>query len=200
MSPASTQHILHFTSKTQTALDFYTMTDIANTDVGERVSNAFDKARQNFIKKVGDPSATVEMQSVSSAGKLHIDDMGAIQQNMAKKGSLRHMGRIARFLDILGTYSATVEVFVQVKPEVLALVWGPVKLLLVWASEYGQLFDTIAGTMERVGFIVPQFQALESTFSDRAELGEALVLFFENLLDFYHLLIGLARKSSKGTP
>lgn len=113
------------------------------------------------------------MESVDSAGKLHLD-MAEIQQKMARNGNLRHIGRIARFLDVLATYSATVEVFIQVKPKVLALAWGPVKLLLVWSSEYGQLFDTIAGTMERVGHIVPQFQAPESTSSDRAELGEAM--------------------------
>lgn len=162
---------------------------------GEPVSEALAKAQQAFRDKVGDAALYDEILDVRTADDLQ-QNMAKIQHSMAKRGKQCFMGRIGRFLEVLNTYRPTIEVFVQVKPELLALIWGPVSVVLRWASEYQLLFDAVAIAMGTIGDIVPQFDLLAKTFPDRAELGAALVLFYENLLDFYYILLSLARKFS----
>ena len=56
-----------------------------------------------------------------------IDDVYAeterIQQEQGKKGLLRNLKKIEPYLLWLKRYSGVVEVFVQAKPEILALIW-----------------------------------------------------------------------------
>jgi hypothetical protein len=56
-----------------------------------------------------------------------IDDVYAetdrIQREQAKKASLRNLKRLEPYLLRLKEYSGVIEQFVQVKPEMLALIW-----------------------------------------------------------------------------
>lgn len=161
---------------------------------GHPVFNALQKAQESFRAKVDNAAVYDDMLAVRTIDDL-LADLTRIQQNMAKKGNQRFMGSISRYLNVLDSWSPAIEQFVQVKPELLALIWGPIKVVLRLASEHGKLFSTIAGAFEMVGDSVPQFDLLVNTFSDRAELGQALVRFYENLLHFYHILLSLTRES-----
>ena len=46
-----------------------------------------------------------------------------IQTEQASRNSLRNMARIRPFLDTLEQYAKVIEVFVNVKPDVLAFIW-----------------------------------------------------------------------------
>ena len=56
-----------------------------------------------------------------------IDDLlratNQIQREQGKKGFLRNLNRIDPYLQWLKQYSPVIEVFVQAKPEILALIW-----------------------------------------------------------------------------
>jgi hypothetical protein len=74
---------------------------------------------------------------------------------------------------------------VQVKPEILALIWGPIKLLLQWTSVLKQSFDAIVNTIGDFGDLLPEFQEVMKLFGHNEQIKDVLALFFRDILDFY---------------
>jgi hypothetical protein len=66
-----------------------------------------------------------EICSSLSELKTAIQDIEK-QQSMRK--SLRNIGRIRPLIHGLEAYSTIIEIFVNVKPDFLAFLWGPIKL------------------------------------------------------------------------
>ena len=50
--------------------------------------------------------------------------------NVARRSQSDNLGRIRPLLKTLLSYSLVIEVFVNAKPDVLAFIWGPIKLCL----------------------------------------------------------------------
>ena len=92
----------------------------------ENVSIAFLTALSDFKAGLSDDGIDdVEISSSVSDLKIAISD---VEKEQSKRKSLRNMGRLRPLIDALENYSKVVEVFVNVKPAVLAFIWGPIKL------------------------------------------------------------------------
>jgi hypothetical protein len=113
------------------------------------------------------------------------DATDKLQEEQAKKGHLRHLSKIEPYLEGLRGYASVIEVFMQAKPEMLALIWGPIKLLLQWASTLKQSFDAVINTTADIGALLPEFQGVAKLFSHNEQIKDVLVLFFKDILDFY---------------
>ena len=50
-----------------------------------------------------------------------------LQEEQAKIGHLRHLSKIEPYLERLRDYVGAIDTFVQIKPDVLAIIWGPLK-------------------------------------------------------------------------
>lgn len=98
------------------------------------------------------------------------------------KGHLRDLQKISPYLDCLKEYSAVIEVFAQVKPDIIALIWGPIKLLLQWTSVMLRSFDAITKTLCEIGDLLPEFKRVTKLFSEHVILKEVLALFFQDIL------------------
>lgn len=120
-----------------------------------------------------------------------------LQGEQGKKSGLRHLNRIEPFLKRLESYAKVIEVFVQAKPEILAPIWGPIKLLLKWTSEWREGFDTIIRAIERIGEFFPQFDDLLPHFTDRKHIMDVLGFFYRDILDFYLELLKFFGQRSK---
>ncbi|KAI3319186.1 hypothetical protein HD806DRAFT_295960 [Xylariaceae sp. AK1471] len=110
---------------------------------------------------------------------------------------MRHMGKISSFLEKLSAYTSVVDTFVQVKPEILALIWGPIRLLLVWTANDAKFADAITSAMEKIGNSLPQFVELTKTFSDSNKLRNVLALFYRDILDFYVITLAFFNLSRR---
>lgn len=54
-----------------------------------------------------------------------------IEVSQAGRKSLRYLNKIKPCLHALNDYSKTIEVFVNAKPDIMAFVWGPIKVCLL---------------------------------------------------------------------
>jgi hypothetical protein len=111
--------------------------------------------------------------------------MEKLQDEQAKQGRLRHLRRIEPYLERLRQYNEVINTFVQVKPDILALIWGPVRLLLQISKNLAQSFDAIVNTMANIGENLPLFQEYAQLFSSSTRINDVLCLFFKDILDFY---------------
>ncbi|KAL6403418.1 NACHT domain protein [Ilyonectria robusta] len=153
-------------------------------NVPDPVQAAFEKAAREFKTALKNDKLYDEVVKTRS-----IDDVytatEALQIELAKKDSLRRLSKIKPYLERLRAYSGVVETFVQVKPDVLALIWGPIKLLLQWTSTLTQSLDAIINTTAEIGELLPEFKDMTTMFSQNHHIKDVLALFFQDLLDFY---------------
>lgn len=67
--------------------------------------------------------------NVSSLREVELA-ISQIEKDLAKRKASRNIARIRPFLAVLEHYTSVIEVFVNVKPDILGLIWGPIKFCL----------------------------------------------------------------------
>ncbi|CAK7214760.1 hypothetical protein SEUCBS140593_002299 [Sporothrix eucalyptigena] len=163
------------------------------TVTADPVLEAFDEARRVFVRNLKNQQLYREIRATKSVNDVYAVTT-RLQESRAGQGRLRNMGKIKRFLDNLTLYVGVIEQFVSAKPELLALIWGPIKLLLMWSNEYFKIFDKITDILEEIGHFLPQFDILKEVLEGEA-FTAAMVLFFEDMLSFYLAMLNFFTKT-----
>lgn len=155
-----------------------------------RLSEAFLNAKKDFLSSLKDPALIDHVSNVTSIEDIY-DFVRKLQHDQSKRHGLRNLRKINQYLDRLMQYTSVIEVFVQVKPDILALIWGPIKLLLQFADSLSKSFDAILDTMEAIGDKLPLFESYSQLFSESDGVVDALALFYRDILDFYGVAMNL---------
>ncbi|KAL6796983.1 hypothetical protein J3E68DRAFT_450030 [Trichoderma sp. SZMC 28012] len=145
---------------------------------------AFSEAVREFKSKLKNEQLFAEIIKTKTIDEVY-DATDALQAEQAKQGRLRHLSKIKPFLEGLQGYADIIDTFVQVKPDVLALIWGPIKLLIQWAASLTQSIDALANTAAEIGELLPEFKLMAAMFGNNEQMKLVLVLFFQDILDFY---------------
>ncbi|TGJ79599.1 hypothetical protein E0Z10_g9161 [Xylaria hypoxylon] len=148
------------------------------------VQDAFDNAMSGFKAELKDDQVYNDILQITTIDQVY-DSTNEIQRKQGQVGHLRHLSKISPYLKRLSEYAATIEVFIQAKPDVLALIWGPIKLLLQWTSVLMASFDAVVDTMAEIGELLPEFKRVIALFEQNIAIKEVMVLFFRDILDFY---------------
>lgn len=153
-----------------------------------RLSDAFQNAKQDFLDSLKDPSLFDSILNVTSIHDIYAFT-SQLQADQSKRHGLRNLRKITPYLDQLKQYACVIEVFVQAKPEILALIWGPIKLLLQMSDNLTQSFDAIVEAMAVIGNKLPLFEAYVMLFEESDRVADVLVLFYKDILDFYEIAL-----------
>ncbi|KAF7538368.1 hypothetical protein G7054_g3005 [Neopestalotiopsis clavispora] len=159
------------------------------------IGEAFESAKREFRNELDDEKLYHDMLQTTSIGQVY-EATNKLQAEQLKTGGLRHLAKIGPYLTRIADYSKAVETFVQVKPDILALIWGPIVLLLQWASALKTSFDAIVNTTEDIGLALPEFDQMAKLFPDNKQIQDVLLLFFKDILEFYRLAFRFFRLST----
>lgn len=158
----------------------------------------FERAIREFKDKLKDDKLYAEILATRSID--HVYHIAAkIQDEQGKTGHLRHLSKIKRYLEKMRLYADAIDTFVQVKPDILALIWGPMKLLIQWTSTLSKSQDAIANITSEIGDLLPQFTEMATLFSHNTRLNDIMCLFFQDILDFYLVTLKFFSLSSTHT-
>ena len=156
------------------------------------VQIAFDRAIGEFRGQLQDDVLYNRILQTTSIQQVY-DATDELQAQQSKNGHLRHLSKIEPFLMSLSGYADAVGVFIQVKPDILALIWGPIVLLLQWASVLKMSFDAIVNTTAEIGSALPEFQQAVQIFDQSIQIKDVLLLFFKDILEFYAVALRFFR-------
>ncbi|KAM7189880.1 hypothetical protein V8F33_009789 [Rhypophila sp. PSN 637] len=154
----------------------------------------FEKAMREFKVKLNDDAMYVEILKIRSIDQVY-DIAEAIQAEQAKTGHLRHLAKIEKYLERMKLYTDAIDTFVSAKPDILALIWGPMKLLIQWTSTLSKSQDAIAKITAEIGDLLPEFHGMTALFSHNKRLNDVMALFFQDILDFYLISLRLFSKT-----
>jgi hypothetical protein len=149
----------------------------------QRIQEAFDRAKNEFKAGLKDPKLFAEILKATTIDDVY-DATDKLQEEQ-KNGHLRHLRRIEPYLDRLRQYADVITVFVQAKADILALIWGPIMLLLRLSSHVMQSFDAILRIMGEIGDKLPYFKSYTQLFESNDRIKDVLCLFFKDILDFH---------------
>ncbi|KAF4465867.1 NACHT domain [Fusarium albosuccineum] len=149
-----------------------------------QVSEVFSKAKVDFLNGVKDPKLRSQLEATTTIDDIW-DYTERLQKDQANNKRLRGLKKICPYIERLKEYAGVIEVFVQAKPDVLALIWGPIKLLLQISSNLVVSFDAILDVMKNMGSVLPRFNEFIPLFKNNERMKYVLGLFFQDILDFY---------------
>ncbi|KAG7286732.1 hypothetical protein NEMBOFW57_009044 [Staphylotrichum longicolle] len=140
----------------------------------------FQRAIREFKKDLKDEALYREILATTSVDQVYTL-AEKIQEEQGKTGHLRHLSKIQKYLEKLNLYAGAIDTFVQVQPDILALIG----LLIQWTSTLSKSQDAIANIATEIGDLLPEFTDMAALFSHNNRLSDVLCLFFQDILDFY---------------
>lgn len=155
------------------------------------INQAFESAIRDFKADLDDDKLFADILKVHSIEEVY-DATDKIQEER-RNGKLCHLAKMEPFLDRLREYAGVIEVFTQAKPDILALIWGPIKLVLQWANNVTQSLEALINISSEIGAVLPEFIGMSKLFKDNTCLNDVLVLFFRDILDFHLVTIRFFR-------
>jgi hypothetical protein len=88
--------------------------------------STFEKILASFKTRLS--QADVELFRITTFDDLKVA-VATIQKEQAARKGLRNLNKIKPFLNFLSQYAQVLEVFVQVKPEILCFIWVSSQIL-----------------------------------------------------------------------
>lgn len=156
--------------------------------VTPRLAGAFQNAKKDFLASLKDPDLFNSISNIKSIDEVYAFT-DQLQNDQSKRHGLRNLSKIKPYLNRLKEYAGVIEIFVQVKPDILALIWGPIKFLLQMSDNSTQSFDAIVEVMTGIGNKLPLFEAYTNIFETSVRVLDVLVLFYKDILDFYEIVL-----------
>jgi hypothetical protein len=86
------------------------------------MTTAFDRAANRFLAKFTDEERKKYFGQPTSIDDIW-DLLADLQAKQSSREGLKNMARIEPFINGMTQYSKVIEVFIQVKPDILALIW-----------------------------------------------------------------------------
>ncbi|KUJ17014.1 uncharacterized protein LY89DRAFT_69875 [Mollisia scopiformis] len=141
----------------------------------------FEETARVFKDSLPDSIPLDEILKVTSSNDVY-DITDKIQQT---GGGLRNLPKMRLYLERLKGYTGVINDIIDGSRDVLALLWGPIALLLQWSRTPSTAYDSIINVAAEIGQALPDFQASAAIFDQNMEAKEILMLFFKDILNFY---------------
>ncbi|KAL8788589.1 MAG: hypothetical protein Q9195_007233 [Heterodermia aff. obscurata] len=126
------------------------------------IAAGFDTARKEFLHDI--PHEDVEVISKFTSVDDIYNATDEIQRKQGETRTLRNLGKIQPYLECLTQYSDVLDTIVQIKPDILAIIWAPLKMLLIVSGTYMKSYTKVLDSMAQIGAALPQFKAYAQLF------------------------------------
>ncbi|KAI1120580.1 hypothetical protein F5Y10DRAFT_272930 [Nemania abortiva] len=161
------------------------------------LDDAFRAAKHDFISGLKNPSR-YDFSNLQTIDDVY-NEAENIQKAQAKTKTLRALKKIEPFIVGINDYSDTIDTFVQAKAEILALLWGPLRLLLQMTSSLLTVFEKMVKVLSDIGHALPQFKKYTDLFEENDQVKQAMCLFYVDILDFYKILLNFLENKTRNT-
>ncbi|KAK6526015.1 hypothetical protein TWF281_011056 [Arthrobotrys megalospora] len=145
-------------------------------------SEGFAKSLEKFRNRL---SAEQRQQfSLSSLDDVKLE-MQQLQDRLGPEKKLRSFNRIKKFLDGMKQVEQLVQIFLNVH-EVVAFVWGPIKLALMVASTRIDTLENLLDAYQEIGEVLHGVGKYDRLFKNYPDIQRILEMYFYDVLEFHH--------------
>ncbi|KAI0456380.1 WD40 repeat-like protein [Xylaria acuta] len=152
--------------------------------------DSFQKALDRFKKAL--PPNLVDEFSVCTLRDVR-DICRDIQDMHGREGKLRHMRRLAAFVEAMEQFGKVVEVFANVN-EIVCFIWGPIKFLLGITKTHMDSFDKLLDVYDKIGNAIPGLLRYQAAFEKHSPLATVLEDYYSDILRFHQAALSVFRR------
>lgn len=145
----------------------------------EEVALWFKNGLPNFV-------SMEEISKIASISDVYSNADGIQTDQYKYYGGIRDLPKIKLYLERLEGYVTGINFIIRGNCNILALIWGPIVLLLRRSKPLGKAYDSLIDAIAAVGEIMPDFQSLVPIADMNIEAKEIMVLLFKDILNIYH--------------
>ncbi|KAL9614732.1 MAG: hypothetical protein Q9167_000801 [Letrouitia subvulpina] len=155
--------------------------------------SSFEEAAASFRKRLSVENIQ-DFQNVQNIGDLTIA-IRAIESEQSRRKAFRNLNRLRPFVNSLNDYARVIEVFVTCKPDILGLIWGPVKFCLQIASKSVKAFDALLDAYRRIGESIPVVSGIGNAFKSDNLVKQVLGNVYEDILLFHKRAVSFFKRT-----
>ncbi|EKJ70215.1 hypothetical protein FPSE_09589 [Fusarium pseudograminearum CS3096] len=135
-----------------------------------------------------------QLQEISGANRTSINhEIQKIQNELGREKSLCRIGRMSRFLDAMEEVEKLVTIFLNVS-EVVAFIWGPVKLVLMLATTWTISVKNIIDAYEEIAIALDNLNVFHNVIRHNEQLKRMLEDYFSDILRFHTSILAVFSK------
>ncbi|KAH6692826.1 hypothetical protein BKA61DRAFT_714437, partial [Leptodontidium sp. MPI-SDFR-AT-0119] len=141
------------------------------------IADAFNKLSATISEEHAHDFASTTIEGVWKA----VRDIDSSQR---QRQSAQNLGRIKPLLQGIEKYAKVIEVLCNGTPY-LSYVWAPIKLMVQFASQHCEVFESLLAAYADIGAVLPRFDRYEKAFNDIPSFRVALATMYKTILDFH---------------
>lgn len=157
---------------------------------------AFETAKSAFKKRLKDDELFEDFLQSTSIENVW-ETIEKLQARQDAERRIRRFHLMEKFLGKLSSYIKVVDIYIQIRPDIMALIWGPIRFLLLCTENVAKLADAVVKAMEQIGDALPNFVDVMKMFEKNDKLIHKLALFYEDILEFYAVALEFFNASSE---
>lgn len=147
-------------------------------DIGEK----WRIAVENCKKKLP-PKELTRVVQTKTYDDLNRSIVG-LRKTYQQKTVVRALNRIDPFLRNLHSFNSVINTATQSNPDIAALCWGGIKLILELSIRLKNAIDTITDGMAQVAQMLPRFESYQNLLPSTPQLTQALINVYEAVVGF----------------
>ncbi|KAH6714004.1 hypothetical protein BKA61DRAFT_428897, partial [Leptodontidium sp. MPI-SDFR-AT-0119] len=141
------------------------------------IADAFNKLSDTISEEHAHEFASTKLEDVWKT----VRDIDSSQR---QRQSAQNLGRIKPLLEGIEKYAKVIEVLCNGTPY-LPYVWAPIKLMVQFASQHYEVFESLLSAYADIGAVLPRFDRYEKAFSEIPSFRIALATMYKNILYFH---------------
>ncbi|KAF0323357.1 hypothetical protein GQ607_009475 [Colletotrichum asianum] len=158
-----------------------------------QLKDGYKRAAENFKDSIPADLAKRFAKQTNNLASLR-DEIKAIQDDHGKKGSLRNLPRLQKFVEDMNQLGQVIEVFVNAN-DLVCFIWGPMKLLLGIAKAHLDNFDKLLDVYAQIGDVIPGLLFYKDMFTQHEPLRDVLQDYYSDILKFHEAAIKVFARS-----
>ncbi|KAK8084662.1 Ankyrin repeat-containing protein [Apiospora hydei] len=143
--------------------------------------SAFDRALADF--KAGLKKKDQDRFKATTKESM-LKEIEKLQQDQQSRRLGQNLARVKPFVEAMGQFGKVIEVFSNVS-EMVAFVWGPMKLLLQIAGAFAKAFHELLDVYEKLGESIPMVLQFEKLFREDVNMRRVLSNMWKDILEFH---------------
>ncbi|RGP67320.1 vegetative incompatibility het-e-1 [Fusarium sporotrichioides] len=135
-----------------------------------------------------------QKKEISGANRKAIThEIEKLQAKVGSQGGLCKLSRMYRFLDTMEEVEKLVSIFLNVS-EVVAFIWGPIKLVLMVAATWTKSVKNIIDVYEEIAVALDNLAVFHNLIRDNEQLKRMLEDYFSDILRFHRSILAVFSK------
>ncbi|KAK6337077.1 hypothetical protein TWF718_009863 [Orbilia javanica] len=152
-------------------------------------AESFEKSLEKFRQR---HSKQIPEFSLSNLDDVK-DEIRKIQDRLGPEKKLRGLNRVKKFLEGMKQVEQLVQIFLNTS-EVVAYVWGPIKLALMVASTRIETLERLLSVYQDIGEVLHGVGKYDKLFQNYPDFRRILEIYFYDILEFHHEVLKVFAK------